>query len=188
MNENFSPFRIGARRKRKMKRMDCEAAELPPVPSIACGLSSSQNLRLPGPGPSCVSLPGPSGVRGLVKKKKVPNGKDVEVTMGKRKRNTRDRSLDLTLIRRISKSCRVPEQHMEVDREPTSSSSLSSSESDAGLQTNDEGREGDDEQSDWFADARPDEETDLEPDDPTFQSVFNCPLDQMTCDAKKVGS
>lgn len=155
---------------------------MPPVPAIACGLSSSQNLRLPGP--SCISLPGPSGVRGVVKKKKSP--KEVEVTMGKRKRNTRDRSLDLTITRRMSKSCRVPELSMEVDRDPTSSSSLSSSESDAGLQTNDEGREGDDEQSDWFADPRPDEETDLEPDDPTFQSVFNCPLDQMTSDAKKV--
>jgi len=46
---------------------------------------------------------------------------------------------------------------------------------------------GDDEQSDWFADPRPDEETDLEADDPAFH-ILNASLDRMTEDAKHVGA
>lgn len=91
VNENFSPLRTGARRKRKMKRMDCEPGEagaptpmVPPVrlpailPTPCVAPSLPRGLCLPGPSvpsgpPRGLSLPGPSGVRGVGKKKKVPN-------------------------------------------------------------------------------------------------------------------
>lgn len=50
------------------------------------------------------------------------------------------------MTRHVPKSCRVlrstMQQGEQMDMDPMSSSSLSSSESDAGIQTNDEGREG----------------------------------------------
>ncbi|XP_069678931.1 G patch domain-containing protein 2 isoform X3 [Periplaneta americana] len=91
---------------------------------------------------------------------------------GKRKRSMRERSVDcerpsaggpgsrsktsrILAIHKMSLS-NPDESRMEFDSstaahcEIMSSSSLSSSESDTGIYTNDEGREGDDEQSDWW--------------------------------------
>lgn len=79
---------------------------------------------------------------------------------GKRKRSVRERSLESVGHRRSSDCC-LDEMDLEDEARLTrmhgehSSSSLSSSESDAGILTNDEGREGDDEQSDFFHEGGP---------------------------------
>lgn len=82
VNENFSPLRTGARRKRKMKRMDCDPAELASVPaappSVTLGPAEaaaifSTPVELPSSLPlglARLSLPGPSGIRVFGKKKK----------------------------------------------------------------------------------------------------------------------
>lgn len=110
---------------------------------------------------------------------------------------------------------RFQREAMELDRDLMSSSSLSSSESDAGVYTNDEGREGnykilfillvffyceesphwqinccfllgDDEQSDCFGETRRDEDTDFEPDESTLQSILNGPLEHMSTNVRQV--
>lgn len=79
---------------------------------------------------------------------------------GKRKRSVRERSLESVGHRRSSDCC-LDEMDLEDEAAKLrmhgehSSSSLSSSESDAGILTNDEGREADDEQSDFFHEGGP---------------------------------
>ncbi|XP_071440653.1 G patch domain-containing protein 2-like isoform X3 [Hetaerina americana] len=91
-----------------------------------------------------------------------PNTKRYNTILcGKRKRSMRERSMDCEHSEGSrSKSSRILAfhkmsltedfSHLDGKCEMMSSSSLSSSESDTGIYTNDEGREGDDEQSDWF--------------------------------------
>lgn len=98
---------------------------------------------------------------------------------------------------------------MDVDGGPevaqcdmVSSSSISSSESEAGVCTNDEGREGDDEQSDWFGgehgrgwwedDEGPpgavggaDDDDDDDEEDPTFKAILCGSFDHLSEEAKE---
>lgn len=113
-----------------------------------------------------------------------------ETLIGKRKRSTKERNTDFEMGSSMVKSSRMQKEFrsdaMELDRELMSSSSLSSSESDAGIYTNDEGREGDDEQSDWFGETKLDDDTDLEPEDPALQKILNGSLDEMSTGARQV--
>lgn len=154
-NENFSPIHPNTRRKRKFKRMAVDPVELDnPSTSHATvtvmPLSSGKKKRVVKHSPNC-------------------ENKYNNLLCGKRKRSMRERSVDcdrptagsrsktsrILAIHKMSLS-NPDESHMDFDAaaathcEIMSSSSLSSSESDTGLYTNDEGREGDDEQSDWW--------------------------------------
>ncbi|XP_046383805.1 G patch domain-containing protein 2 isoform X2 [Ischnura elegans] len=145
VNENFSPIRPSTKRKRKFKRMAVDPD--PNNPSTSDGISIMPLLR--------------------VKKKrffKLAGNNEYRynsILCGKRKRSMRERSMDCEHSEGSrSKSSRILAfhkmsltedfNHLDGKCEMMSSSSLSSSESDTGIYTNDEGREGDDEQSDWF--------------------------------------
>lgn len=82
----------------------------------------------------------------------------------------------------------------------SSSSSLSSSDSDTGIHTNDEGREGDDEQSDFYHESGPacgipgvtpwwendiDEEKETQAMDETFQSILNGSFQHMSYESQQ---
>ncbi|XP_077520754.1 uncharacterized protein LOC144132310 isoform X1 [Amblyomma americanum] len=169
LNENCLPPASSRpqRRKRKLKRMavdpeppsadssqglpDLDKAVLssrPKAGSSKCGVVSGgaqQQLQQPCCGPPAVAAAaarvGPAAGGSLC---------------GKRKRSVRERSLESICHRRSSECC--DEMDLEEAKPPHgegSSSSLSSSESDAGILTNDEGREGDDEQSDFFHEGGP---------------------------------
>ncbi|BES93805.1 Hypothetical protein NTJ_06614 [Nesidiocoris tenuis] len=139
VNENFSPIRPATRRsrglfkvlrrKRKLKRMALEMA------------SASTSSRLP-------SISGKKK-RTLRHQSNSENRYCGGLNIGKRKRSTRSINdppqRAVLALHRLS--LRDDSQH------PHSSSSLSSSDSDTGIYTNDEGREGDDEQSDWVGEA-----------------------------------
>ncbi|XP_071440652.1 G patch domain-containing protein 2 isoform X2 [Hetaerina americana] len=144
-NENFSPIRPNTKRKRKFKRMAVDPD--PNNPSTSDGISIMPLL--------------------TVKKKrffKLAGNSEYRyntILCGKRKRSMRERSMDCEHSEGSrSKSSRILAfhkmsltedfSHLDGKCEMMSSSSLSSSESDTGIYTNDEGREGDDEQSDWF--------------------------------------
>ncbi|XP_069678930.1 G patch domain-containing protein 2 isoform X2 [Periplaneta americana] len=157
-NENFSPVHPNTRRKRKCKRMA--------VDPVGIGNPSTSHATVP-------VLPLTSGK----KKRAIKHSPNCEnkynnLLCGKRKRSMRERSVDcerpsaggpgsrsktsrILAIHKMSLS-NPDESRMEFDSstaahcEIMSSSSLSSSESDTGIYTNDEGREGDDEQSDWW--------------------------------------
>ncbi|PSN52427.1 hypothetical protein C0J52_16256 [Blattella germanica] len=156
-NENFSPVHPNTRRKRKFKRMAVDPVEL--------GNPSTSHATVPVP------------LSGGKKKRVVKHSANCEnkynsLLCGKRKRSMRERSVDcdrptaggptsrsktsrILHLHKLSLS-NQDESHMDYDAtaathcEIMSSSSLSSSESDTGIYTNDEGREGDDEQSDWW--------------------------------------
>ncbi|EEB14237.1 conserved hypothetical protein [Pediculus humanus corporis] len=164
VNENFSPFRTGTRRKRKMKRMDTDNVDNQMI------LSSS---------PKAIGrIQRPSFMFQLVSRNVLP----AAGPSGKRKRSSRDKCLDFEMGNSLPMSSRLHKEAMELDKDLMSSSSLSSSESDAGVFTNDEGREGDDEQSDCFGDPRRDEDTDLEPEDSALQTILNRSLEHMSTD------
>lgn len=196
VNENFSPLRTGTRRKRKMKRMDIDGVDSHLAPPRPVGSTITKTPNIGFPSRTCISLPGPSGVQNnLAKKKKFlknapgNNTQRFDTLIGKRKRSTKERNTDFEMGSSMVKSSRMQKEFrgdaMELDRELMSSSSLSSSESDAGIYTNDEGREGDDEQSDWFGETKLDEDTDLEPEDPALQKILNGSLDEMSTDARQ---
>ncbi|XP_067011470.2 G patch domain-containing protein 2 isoform X2 [Anabrus simplex] len=199
-NENFSPVHPNTRRKRKFKRMAVDPVE-PDNPS------TSQ---------SAVPIPLASS-----KKKRIIRHSNCENRLnsflcGKRKRSMRERSVDCEpQATTRSKTSRIlaihkmslgnPEEtRMEGGHcEMMSSSSLSSSESDTGIYTNDEGREGDDEQSDWFGEPGKswweddsqdrsrtpirlaDEDTDREDCDPAFQAILAASFEHLSEEAKQ---
>ncbi|KAJ9581514.1 hypothetical protein L9F63_023305 [Diploptera punctata] len=155
-NENFSPVHPNTRRKRKFKRMAVDPVEL--------GNPSTSHATVP--------VPLSSGKKKrIVKHSANCENKYNSLICGKRKRSMRERSVDcdrptagptgraktsrILHLHKLSLSSQ-DESHMDFDSsaathcEIMSSSSLSSSESDTGIYTNDEGREGDDEQSDWW--------------------------------------
>lgn len=154
-NENFSPVHPNTRRKRKFKRMAVDPVEVD-------NPSTSRS--------TVTVMPFSSGKKKRVVKHS-PNceNKYSNLLCGKRKRSMRERSVDcegpsasgrskasrILAVHKMSLSG-TDETHMDFDSaaathcEIMSSSSLSSSESDTGIYTNDEGREGDDEQSDWW--------------------------------------
>jgi len=141
--ENISPFkefRINSKRKRKSKRMavdsSCENVKQP-----LC--QTSFVFRSPGQGTKRKKVRSRSGCEGSFSKK-------VGIIPGKRKRSTREKSSDSHTTEKLRDK---EVDKMELEEEVRSSSSLSSSEcddigSDLSLGDND-GREADDEQSDW---------------------------------------
>ena len=180
VNENFSPVRPSTRRRRKLKRMAIDVTDqaapststgissgshaVPVIPNFSRSLPSRSSGSLPFSG-------------SLFKKKRVlrhsANTDENRLNTflcGKRKRSLRDRSggdCDMPMLEEVcSKSHKsksrsrargrarvsVGDDCMEVSgAEFTSSSpSPSSNESDPGFFTTDEGREGDDEHSDWY--------------------------------------
>ncbi|XP_046664993.1 G patch domain-containing protein 2 [Homalodisca vitripennis] len=193
VNENFSPIRPSTRRKRKFKRMavDVEMASTSVRPPMSCMIvSSGKKKRVLRHVPNCDNRYCVTGA-----------------SCGKRKRSVRTESPRVlgfatpavredttSALHRLSLRDAPPPQPMEVSivtaTPAPSSSSLSSSESDTGVFTNDEGREGDDEQSDWFGEAvgakgwwaDSDRDEDMEP---TFQAILTGNLEQMSERAKQ---
>ncbi|XP_022248790.1 G patch domain-containing protein 2-like isoform X1 [Limulus polyphemus] len=162
VNENFLPV-YQHRRKRKFKRMavDHQPDEVDNSASSLAGVSGIQKLRRI------------KSVRNLKNKAKVckVSEDDIEnlegammidseafAVSGKRKRSMRERSVEC-IGRGERCNCHSKPQfflHSPERREHAcSSSSFSSSESDCGIVTNDEGREADDEQSDFFHETGP---------------------------------
>ncbi|XP_018394132.1 PREDICTED: G patch domain-containing protein 2 isoform X3 [Cyphomyrmex costatus] len=140
VNENFVP-RANTRRKRKFKRMAIDSDS---------NASTSQ----------AVAIMSTSTFGG--KKRIFRNdckNRYSAIWCGKRKRSCRERSIDCEM--RVSKPTKnaKPKNRDKMQGEDTvdcsriSSSSISSSDSEEGLITNDEDREGDDEQSDWIGDS-----------------------------------
>lgn len=170
LNENCLPPASARpqRRKRKLKRMAVDPE--PPSADSSQGLPDLDKTVLPshpkassskygmvsgGAQPPQQQQPccGPPAVMAVAKGSQAAGGSSL---CGKRKRSVRERSLESICHRRSSECC----DDMDLEEaKPAhgegSSSSLSSSESDAGILTNDEGREGDDEQSDFFHEGGP---------------------------------
>ncbi|KAK0093853.1 hypothetical protein PV326_012470 [Microctonus aethiopoides] len=175
VNENFVP-RINTKRKRKFKRMAVDSDSNP---------STSQAMTF---------------ITNSVGKKKRVLRNNCEnrygtIWCGKRKRSCRERSVDCEMrspkpSRNSKSKNRDKTQNddaMECSR--ISSSSISSSDSEAGIITNDEDREGDDEQSDWFGESNwwEDESTneDKISSDPTFQVILHGNYEHLTDEAKR---
>lgn len=70
VNENFSPLRTGTRRKRKMKRMDIDPVDSHLVPPRPIGSVIAKPSNAGFASRSCLPIPGPSGVRNNIAKKK----------------------------------------------------------------------------------------------------------------------
>ncbi|XP_063867626.1 G patch domain-containing protein 2-like isoform X10 [Scylla paramamosain] len=181
VNENFSPARPHNRRKRKCKRMALD----PDVPSTSTPPGPPTNPSiLPMAKPTvAVTSAGLPGASSNCRKKKVlrpsldSENRYLAVSAGKRKRG-RERSVEWCSSNHLSHSKRhgsstshfhslrmhrssqpTTENNMDYDYSDEAnmehSSSESSSESETGIYTCDEGREADDEQSDWFAEPDP---------------------------------
>ncbi|XP_050441810.1 G patch domain-containing protein 2-like isoform X2 [Adelges cooleyi] len=130
VNENFTPGRPFTRRKRKFKKMIVDPdIKFSSRIASGCAHSSIEKKRLTR---HSVSMPRNCG--------------SLILAMGKRKRSNRE-TLTINSLQGTSSA-----KAMEIDI-ASSSSSLSSSESEAGIFTNDEGQEGDDEQSDWVGNS-----------------------------------
>ncbi|KAF0772562.1 G patch domain-containing protein 2-like isoform X1 [Aphis craccivora] len=131
VNENLTPGRPFTRRKRKFKKMIVDPdVKFPSQMTSSCSQSSSSEKRRTTR--HSASMPRNCG--------------SLILAIGKRKRSNREI---------IAGSCHQGTSNiksMDIDI-ASSSSSISSSESEAGIFTNDEGREGDDEQSDWVGNA-----------------------------------
>ncbi|XP_075233492.1 uncharacterized protein LOC142331456 isoform X2 [Lycorma delicatula] len=177
VNENFSPIRPNTRRGRfvfgmKMLKMKFKPVRKRKFKRMAVDIEMASTSR-----PSIVSCI-PSSFTSGKKKRILRHNANCENRYcgsflgatgcsGKRKRNSRadiHRKLVespprvLGLHRLTLKEDFTPPNDsqsivMETATPAPSSSSLSSSESDTGIFTNDEGREGDDEQSDWFGEV-----------------------------------
>ncbi|GLH12340.1 Uncharacterized protein GBIM_17071 [Gryllus bimaculatus] len=184
LNENFSPTAVTphacVRRKRKFKRMAVDSTALAPMPSGA---------------PLPVPRPPPIHKRKSRMTATIRRLGSYVLLCGKRKRSARERgglhaeydalstapssgmsssrferrrTRHVLALRKLSLSDPAPKSSHSVGNSAgdlLSSSSLSSSESDAGLYTNDEGREGDDEQSDWVGGGGGGWWEDYDPDD-----------------------
>ncbi|XP_054264422.1 G patch domain-containing protein 2 isoform X2 [Macrosteles quadrilineatus] len=188
VNENFSPIRPSTRRKRKFKRMavDVEMASTSVRPPMSCMVvSSGKKKRVFRHVPNCDN-------RYCV----------TSANCGKRKRSVRTESPRVlgfaapredttTALHRLSLRDAPATATVTPATPVPSSSSVSSSESDTGVFTNDEGREGDDEQSDWFGEAvgakgwwaDSDRDEDMEP---TFQAILSGNLEHMSERAKQI--
>ncbi|XP_034183808.1 uncharacterized protein LOC117605993 isoform X1 [Osmia lignaria lignaria] len=135
VNENFVP-RLNPKRKRKFKKMAIDTDSNP---------STSQTIAMS---------------TALANKKRVLRSdcknRYETIWCGKRKRSYRERSTDCGMRsfkpnRDAKSKNRIKMQTDDpIDCSRISSSSISSSDSETGLITNDEDREGDDEQSDWI--------------------------------------
>jgi len=129
VNENFTPGRPFTRRKRKFKKMIVDPdVKFSSQMTSSCSHSSSSEKRRTGR--NSTSMPRNCG--------------SLILAIGKRKRSNRE------IIAGHQGTSNIKSMDIDV---ASSSSSISSSESEAGIFTNDEGREGDDEQSDWVGNA-----------------------------------
>ncbi|XP_065333744.1 G patch domain-containing protein 2-like [Cloeon dipterum] len=158
VNENFSPIRPTTRRKRKFKRMAIDPHDIagqsclrpPPPPLVThCGqLQSKKYLHHGSRGPTR------DGASMLL--------------CGKRKRSVRERSMSaaealeypnrrLLAFQKLSINSSTDCSSMDCGPDSSANSdhdsSLSSSDSDPSIYTNDDGREADDEQSDWVGEC-----------------------------------
>ncbi|XP_012225450.1 G patch domain-containing protein 2-like isoform X2 [Linepithema humile] len=139
VNENFVP-RANTRRKRKFKRMAIDSDSTASTSQAVAIMSTSF-----------------AGKRRIFRSD--CKNKYSAIWCGKRKRSCRERSIDCEM--RVSKPTKnaKPKNRDKMQGDETvdcsriSSSSISSSDSEAGLITNDEDREGDDEQSDWIGES-----------------------------------
>ncbi|KAG7197589.1 hypothetical protein KM043_006054 [Ampulex compressa] len=115
---------------------------------------------------------------------------------GKRKRSCRERSTDCEMIALKSNRTTKSKNRIKMQGEDTldcshiSSSSISSSDSEAGLITNDEDREGDDEQSDWIGESSwwDDVEStneDKVTTDPAFQMLLHGNFEHVVDESRK---
>ncbi|XP_014472979.1 PREDICTED: G patch domain-containing protein 2-like isoform X2 [Dinoponera quadriceps] len=176
VNENFVP-RANTRRKRKFKRMSVDSDS---------NASTSQAVTIM------------STTFGGKKRIFRNDGKNrySAIWCGKRKRSCRERSIDCEM--RVSKPTRNAKSKNRgkmqdedtVDCSRISSSSISSSDSEAGLITNDEDREGDDEQSDWIGESswREDGEStsdDKITSDSTLQMILHGGYEHSVAEAKR---
>ncbi|XP_059484055.1 G patch domain-containing protein 2-like isoform X2 [Neocloeon triangulifer] len=154
VNENFSPIRPTTRRKRKFKRM-----------AIDPEIGGHSSLRPPPPLVS--SWIGTHSKHHHGTRSSLQDAANM-LLCGKRKRSVRERSMSavegtehpnrrLLAFQKLSLNSSTDCSSMECGPDSSANSdhdsSLSSSESDPGIYTNDEGREGDDEQSDWVGDC-----------------------------------
>ncbi|XP_057328541.1 G patch domain-containing protein 2-like isoform X2 [Microplitis mediator] len=175
VNENFVP-RTNTKRKRKFKRMAIDSDSNPSTSQTAITFIAHS----------------------VGKKKRVfrnsCENKYGTIWCGKRKRSCRERSIDCEMLSpkqsRNSKSKNRAKSQSEdaMDCSRISSSSISSSDSEAGIITNDEDREGDDEQSDWFGDSNLWDEDctdDKAPSNPAFQSMLQRNFEHLTDEAKR---
>ncbi|XP_015587043.1 G patch domain-containing protein 2 isoform X2 [Cephus cinctus] len=176
VNENFVP-RMNTRRKRKFKRMAVDSDSNP---------STSQAVTI---------------ISNSVGKKKRVFRNDCEnrygtIWCGKRKRSCRERSIDCEMRapkpNRNSKSKNRGKVQNEdaMDCSRISSSSISSSDSETGIITNDEDREGDDEQSDWIGESSLWDDTESTTEDkvttdPAFQAILHGSIDHLSDEARK---
>ncbi|XP_035718365.1 G patch domain-containing protein 2-like isoform X1 [Vespa mandarinia] len=176
VNENFIP-RTNTRRKRKFKKMAVDSDSNP---------STSQTVTI-----MSTTLGG--------KKRVLRNdckNKYGAIWCGKRKRSCRERSTDCEMRslkpNRTSKSkIRGKIQGEDtVDCSRISSSSISSSDSENGIITNDEDREGDDEQSDWIVESNWWDDGDSTSEDKlgtdsTFQMILHGSFEHSTDESRK---
>ncbi|XP_043261316.1 G patch domain-containing protein 2 isoform X2 [Colletes gigas] len=136
VNENFVP-RVNPRRKRKFKRMAIDSDSNPSTSQTVAIMSTTLGDKKRIFRSDCKNRYG-------------------TIWCGKRKRSCRERSTDCEMRslkpnRNTKSKNRIKMQTGDlIDCSKISSSSISSSDSEAGLITNDEDREGDDEQSDWI--------------------------------------
>ncbi|XP_064119595.1 G patch domain-containing protein 2-like isoform X4 [Macrobrachium nipponense] len=173
VNENFSPMRPHNRRKRKCKRLALD----PDAPSTSNPQGTSV---LPAGISSVLPITKSSSFCGVSlnrRKKTLRSSPDTEnrylaVSAGKRKRG-RERSVEWCgqqlagkrhgtsshfhslRAHRTSRASTGDSMEYEYSDEDDMDHSNDSSESEAGIYTCDEGREADDEQSDWFAEPDP---------------------------------
>ncbi|XP_011338735.1 G patch domain-containing protein 2 isoform X3 [Ooceraea biroi] len=182
VNENFVP-RANPRRKRKFKRMAIDSDS---------NASTSQAVAI---------MSTTFGGKKRIFRNDCKNRYSA-IWCGKRKRSCRERSIDCEM--RVPKPTRnaKPKNRDKMQGEETvdcsriSSSSISSSDSEAGLITNDEDREvsdsraGDDEQSDWIGESswREDGESTSEDkvaSDSTFQVILHGGFEHAVAETKR---
>ncbi|XP_011635621.1 G patch domain-containing protein 2-like isoform X3 [Pogonomyrmex barbatus] len=165
VNENFVP-KANTRRKRKFKRMAIDSDSNASTSQAVAIMSTST-----------------FGGKKRIFRSDCKNRYGA-IWCGKRKRSCRERSIDCEM--RVPKPMKnaKPKNRDKMQGEDTvdcsrlSSSSISSSDSEEGLITNDEDREGDDEQSDWIGESswRDDGEStsdDKATSDSTFQMILH---------------
>lgn len=198
VNENFIP-RTNTKRKRKFKKM---------------AIDSDSNLSNPSSSQTLTT----TIITNSIGKKKRLYRTNCEtrygtIWCGKRKRSCREKSIDndLTNIKTSSSPLptttsssttktsssrqsknknRVKIQNQDaMDCSIISNSSISSSDTDDGIITNDEDREGDDEQSDWFVESSWwDDESGTDEkitNDQTFQAILHNSFEHLTDDARR---
>lgn len=179
VNENFIP-RTNTKRKRKLKRMAIDSDSNP---------SSSQAIT--------------TLIANSIGKKKRLFRTNCEtkygtIWCGKRKRSCREKSIDNDMhlsksstSSRNSKSKSKTKIHNQdaMDCSRISSSSMSSSDSETGIITNDEDREGDDEQSDWIVESSwLDDESGTEENttnDPAFQAILHSSFEHLSDETRR---